>query len=116
MTTTLDILKLTSAKPIGDKKTLRYQVKEKIENITGEKLREITGSSRFKLTLQTRNAKQTSKSQQIESLACENYQILPHRPRFNTSKGLIRLKQFDIDDMQELKENLQDQYDTETAE
>ena len=92
-----------------------YRIKDEIEKSTGEKLREVTGSNKFKLTLQTRSAQQTSKCLQIKELALTKCKITPH-PRFNISRGLIRLKQTDIDDMQEFKEYLQTQYDVETVE
>ena len=77
-----------------------YRIKDEIEKSTGEKLREVTGSNKFKLTLQTRSAQQTSKCLQIKELALTKCKITPH-PRFNISRGLIRLKQLDIDDVQE---------------
>ena len=76
---------------------------------------ELTESSKHKLTAQTRRHNQTTKCLQISSLAGETRKILP-RPRFNCCKGLIRLKQFGVDDMEDFKDQLQEQHYIETIE
>ena len=43
----------------------------------------------------------------ISSLAGESRRILPH-PRFNCCRGLVRSKQFDVDDMEDFKDLLQE--------
>ena len=92
-----------------------FKVFDDIIDITGEKPRELSGSSRTKLTLQTRSAEQTEKSLKTTSLAGKTCQIRPH-PYFNSSKGLIRLKQCELTDMEDFRNHLSDQYDVEAVE
>ena len=92
-----------------------YKIVEDIVKATGEKPRELTGSSKSKLTLQTRSADQTSKCLNITTLGGEQCQIRPH-PFHNTTKGMIRLRQYDIEDMEEFRERLLDQYDIQSIE
>ena len=99
-----------------DRRTIDpYAVRNEIERKTGEKLREISGSNKHKLTLQTRSNSQTEKCQKIDTLQGYKCVIRPH-PRFNTSKGLIYLRQYNIQDLQEFKENLQEQYEINCVE
>ena len=92
-----------------------YQILDDIVRSTGEKPKEIVGSSRNRLTLKTNSANQAGKCLQITALAGNSCQIRPH-PQFNTSRGLIRLRQYDLDNMEEFRENLLDQYDVEKVE
>ena len=87
-----------------------YRIMKEIKEITGQKPKELTGSSKTKITLQTRTAEQTLKCLEISSLAGKICKITPHW-KFNTSKGLIFLKQFEIEDTEEFKINLREQYD-----
>ena len=87
-----------------------FRIQDEIQEITGEKVKEITGMNKFKLTLQTTSAEQTSKCLKISSLAGKICKIGLH-PKFNTGKGLIFLRQFETDDTDEFKTNLHEQYD-----
>ena len=95
----------------GDKDRTKinpYAVRNEIKQKTGEELREISGRNKHKLTLRTRNESQTKKCPTIDTLQGYKCVIRPH-PQFNTSKGLIYLRQFKVQDLQEFKENLQEQ-------
>ena len=48
-------------------------------------------------------------------LAGESCKVLPHLT-FNCGRGLIRLKQFDVDDMEEFDDHMQKQPDLESVE
>ena len=92
-----------------------YAVKEELEKATGEKIKSISGSNKFKLTLHTSSAMQTEKCLVIKELAGVSCKIVPHF-RFNTCKGLIFLRQCVIEDMQDFKSNLREQCDVESVE
>ena len=87
-----------------------YRIIDNIEQITSEKPKELSGLSKHKLTLKTCSKEQTEKCLAIKSLAEVPCTVRLH-PHHNTCRGLIRLKQYDLEDMDEFKENLMDQYD-----
>ena len=92
-----------------------FKIQNEIQEITGEKVKELTGMNKSKLTLQTKSAEQTAKCLNISSLAGKTCKINLH-PKFNTCKGLIFLRQFETDDTEEFKINLQEYYDIENVE
>ena len=92
-----------------------YSVQKQLEEITGEKIINLTGANKSKLLVQSGSADQTKKLLKIKKIFEVECSVTVH-PTFNTSKGLIRLKQFDIDDMEEFKDNLSEQYKIETIE
>ena len=92
-----------------------YQIKKELEDETGEEILELTGNGKTKMTIKTRSAHQTKLCLKIETLVNKACSITRH-PFFNCTKGLIRLRQFDMDDMQEFKEHLSKQYDIENIE
>ena len=92
-----------------------FSVKKELEKISGEKIKSLVGTSKYKLNIETRSVEQTKKCLQITKLCGSDCKIYPH-PTFNTSKGLIRIKSYDIDDMDEFKHHLSEQYDIEKIE
>ena len=92
-----------------------FSVKKELEKISGDKIKSLVGTSKYKLNIETRSAEQTNKCLRITKLCGSNCKISPH-PTFNTSKGLIRIKSFDIDDMDEFKHHLSEQHDIEKIE
>ena len=92
-----------------------FSIKKELERISGEKIKSLVGTSKYKLNIESRSAEQTNKCLQITKLCDSSCKIYPH-PTFNTSKGLIRIKSYDIDDMDEFKHHLSEQYDIEKIE
>ena len=92
-----------------------YSVAKQLEEITGEKIKNLTGTSKSKLLVQSRSAEQTKKLLKIKKVFGAECTISA-LTSFNTSKGLIRLKQYDIDDMEEFKVHLSEQGKVETIE
>ena len=92
-----------------------FSIKKELEKISGGKIKSLVGTSKYKLNIETRSAEQTDKCLQITKLCDSSCKIYPH-PTFNTSKGLIRIKSYDIDDMDEFKHHLSEQYDIEKIE
>ena len=90
-------------------------IKEELENKTGNRIGEVVGTSRTKLYIKSSCAEQTSKCLEIDRILGHSCKILPH-PTFNSCKGLIRLRQFEMIDMEEFAEHLSDQYDVKCVE
>ena len=85
-----------------------YKLKDELEKISGQKLLELVGNGKSKLTLKTMSANQTEKCLAIKSLQNKPCTITRH-PSFNTNRGLIRVRLFDFQDMEEFKSNLSTQ-------
>ena len=86
-----------------------YQIKAELEQITREKIIELTGGNRHKLTIKTSSNEQTMKCLSITSICGKSCTISPH-PKFTVCQGLIYLRNCEIEDMDEFKEHLQEQY------
>ena len=86
-----------------------YEILEEINKITGENAVSLTGSNKSSLTLQVKSTTQANKCLEISSLMQNPCTITPHN-KFNQSKGLIFVKEFDIEDVEEFKTELQRSY------
>ena len=92
-----------------------FAVQNEIETKTGMRPKQITGSTKSKLTLQTKSSDQTEKCLTLTSLVGKNCKITPHY-KFNQSRGLIFLKQCEIENMEEFRNHLKDQHDVQSVE
>ena len=82
-----------------------YEIKTELEKISGQNIAELTGTSKCKLNVKTTSAGQTEKLLGTTSLLNKPCSITRH-PSFNGNKGLIRVRLYDFQDMEELKSNI----------
>ena len=92
-----------------------YDVDNEITKFTGEKPRAITGERKNTLTIQCRSKAQAEKIVKITKISNTECKIFPHA-KFNQSKGLIFLKEFDIEDVEELENELGTTYNVARVE
>ena len=92
-----------------------YQIKQELESITGSNIGELVGTSRSKLSIKTLTAEQSQQCLSITSLAGKSCSIRRH-PTFNDSRGLILVRTYDLDVVNEFKLNLSDQCSIEKIE
>lgn len=89
-----------------------YSLIEKIESITGSKPKNVTGSNRSSFTVEVQSAEQSEKIlslKEVEGIPCET--IL--HPKFNFCEGLIYVHAFDVEDLEEFKSGLQENYNVD---
>ena len=92
-----------------------FNIKKELEELTKESVKKLTGTSKYKLLIESRSDKQTKILLSINKI-CGNDCTVTLHPTFNHTKGLIRLRNSDIDDMIEFKEYLSQQFDIDNIE
>ena len=73
-----------------------YAVIERVAEVTGEKPTSVTGNNRTSLTIEVGSKQQARKLQDIESVEEFQCTVMLH-PRFNYSRGIIYIHEFDVD-------------------
>ena len=91
-----------------------YSVLNCIAEKTGQKPLFLHGDGKF-LTLKVKNKEQADKVIQISKINEVNCTITPH-PVFNTSKGLIFLQEFDVDNLEDFEAEMKDNYNVSKVE
>ena len=74
----------------------------KVEEMTGERLKVVTGHDSTYLTVKVKSKEQAEsmhKISKVEKFACETVA----RPKYNHTKGLIYTYEFNIENLEELK-------------
>ena len=86
-----------------------YDIVNEMENVTGENPESIISNGKFSFTVEVKNKYQADKVTSlwnIKNLPCKIYV----HPTLNSSKGLIFLTEFDINDIDLFKANLKVKY------
>ena len=84
-----------------------YQIKSEIETVCEGEI-ELIGTSRSKCTIKTKNSEQSEECLKITSLCDKSCTVRLH-PRLNVSVGLVYLRSFDISDMDQFRDYLNEQ-------
>ena len=92
-----------------------YDIYNEITKFTGEKPRAVTGERWNTLSIQCRSKTQAEKIVKIKNVSNTDCNIFPHA-KFNQSKGLIFLNEFDIEDVKELETELRSTYNVARVE
>ena len=85
-----------------------YDVQDKVKQTTGNKAK-ITTLNRTSFLIEASNQEQSEKLENIESIKDLKCEVIPY-DRFNYSKGLIFVSEFEISDLEEFKRGLQERY------
>ena len=81
-----------------------YDVQDKVKQTTGNKAK-ITTLKRTSFLIEAINQEQSEKLKNIESIKDLKCEVIPY-DRFNYSKGLIFVSEFEISDLKEFKREL----------
>ena len=86
-----------------------YAVINKIEEVTGNTPKSVTGNNRLSFTAVVRNADQSAKINNVTEVGGFSCEVQVHS-KFCHSKGIIYIKGFEITDIEDFKSYLQENY------
>lgn len=96
-----------------NRETLRsvnpYAVVAKIEEVTGERPKEVTGYNSTSMTVEVRSKSQAENMHRISKVEDFTCETTAH-PKYNFTKALIYTYEFDIENLEEFKAGLQERY------
>lgn len=95
--------------PKSKRKLNPFYVQSTIRTAIGAVPKCISSDSRDSFTIEVSSAEQGDKLQQITSIGTHTCTVIKHK-YFNQSRGLIYIREYDLDEIDDFKQGLQDQY------